>query len=100
MITHPKRATYLSKHHLVPRSRKGHLVPSNTLRLWRDNHNFGHQLFSNRTLPEIISFLHNYRSQELKRKYESVSWKKLFKSKTIKEVIAILKRIKRIKSKL
>jgi hypothetical protein len=100
MTQHPKRGTHMSRHHLVPKIRGGHLVPSNTLRLWRDNHNFWHQLFNNRTLPEVITFLHNYRSQELKRKYESPAWKKLFGDKTLKEVIIILKRIKRIKSKL
>lgn len=67
--------------------------------LWRDNHDCWHCIFDNKTLVETISFLHNS-SNELKRKTQSKYWKKLFKEKSIKEIVSILKRVKRIKSKL
>lgn len=93
---HPFRKTELSRHHLIPRCRGGYGSPKNILRLWRDSHNFWHNLFGRSTLDEIIVIL----SQPHCRRYEHPSWKLLFKDKTPHQVSRILWRVKLIKMKL
>lgn len=96
---HPTRKTYLSKHHLLPKQRGGHLSPCNTLRLWRDKHDAWHYVFGQLNLDEIIHALFA-RYRTVIKTSKTKQWKFLFKGKSIKKVIALLKRIRKIKRSL
>lgn len=59
--SHPKTGHCLSRHHLIPKSRKKDQKKIReikyVLKLWRDRHNYWHFLFKNMTLDEIIETL-------------------------------------------
>lgn len=93
MRLHPFRDTFLSRHHLTPKCRKGTNKPSNILMLWRDKHDCWHRLFYTMTLDEIINSLPTQYSRYLNKE----DWKILFGNKSKKEVRDILWRIKKIK---
>lgn len=96
---HYARNTYLTKHHILAKKRGGTLAPYNTLRLWRDKHDAWHSVFGSLNLDEIINGLYcQYRT--LMRTSQTKQWQFLFKGKTIPEVIALLKRTRKIKRSL
>ena len=49
------------KHHLIPRSRNGHKVPSNLLLIKISRHRNWHAIWGNKTLNEIIELLQRVR---------------------------------------
>lgn len=92
---HPKRMVELSKHHLLPKTRKQKNThePRNILLLWRDKHNAWHAIFKIYTLGEIIS---NW--QKFKICHKSKYWKCLFKDLNFIEARLLLIRMKRRKN--
>lgn len=91
---------YLSKHHLIPRQRlkdyygNSFRMGGNILRLWRLRHDAWHVLFQQKTLNEIINYLHQ-RSDKIYG-YQTPTWNVLFKSKTKNEAIKLLCRVRKI----
>ena len=57
-----KRRGYLTRHHIVPQSRKGTDDPWNILHLYHTRHEIWHRLFGNRNIPEIIALLKRVQS--------------------------------------
>lgn len=98
-LNHPFRDTYLSKHHILAKQRGGHLCPSNTLRLWRDKHDSWHYNFGMLTINEIIDALYK-RNHILIVHSRSKHWKFMFGNKSFRQIIELLKRIRRIKRSL
>lgn len=96
---HPTRKTYLTKHHMIPKQRGGHLAPWNTLRIWRDKHDCWHFCFGQLTLDEIIDKLFA-RNKIIMQTSRTKYWKFMFKDKSVRKVIALLKRIRKIKRSL
>lgn len=94
---HPKRKTHLTRHHLIPKSRGGTYAARNILRLWRDSHNFWHQIFTDYTLDEIIVSLDR---RPFIYDTSGRAWVQLFKERTPYDVRDILVRIARIKKTL
>jgi len=95
-IQHPKRATHLSRHHILSRNRKGKSVPSNCLKLWRDRHTAFHFLFGNQTLDEIMYTMSFYYG----RHRHSKEWKLLFRNLSLLEVVRLIERTSKIKHSL
>lgn len=93
---HPKRDTFLTRHHILPRHRKGKSIPSNTLKLWRDRHDAVHFLFGNQTLNEIVYDMNYYWYKHKDTKH----WKLLFRDLPLLEVVRLLERTIKIKSSL
>ena len=92
------KAGFTNTHHLKALTDGGQTVSSNLIRLDAYRHCAIHYLFSNKSLSSIIDLIENdlpYRKLE----YSSNAWKLLFGNKNKFEVIALLKRVKRIKSK-
>jgi hypothetical protein len=52
-----KKKKHGSKHHIIPKSRGGSNEPKNISTVESKRHNLYHQLFGNRTPPEIIRML-------------------------------------------
>jgi len=92
-IKHPHRDTHLSRHHICNKIRGGTMCPKNILRLWRDKHNYWHQIFKDRTIDEIMynmGFYHYHHGQ-------TEAWKFLFKNLPLLEVVRLLERTMKIK---
>ena len=89
---HPFRDTFISRHHLLPKSRglKNTFKEYNILHLWRDKHNIWHCIFHNATITEILS-------KKYKVNTNTYFWKKMFGDKTLNEAKALLRRMYRIK---
>jgi ubiquinone biosynthesis protein Coq4 len=96
-VLHPFRNTFLTKHHLYPKSRKlkQSYDPKFMLKLWRDKHDCFHFIFLNATIDEIISEWYKY-----KRLYKSNAWKFLFNNLDFDESRKLLARMLRIKQKM
>ncbi len=98
LIQHPKRNTYLSKHHLHPKKRGGTRHYSNILKLWRDRHDSWHYCFGQFNLHEIIGNIKN-NTITIRNVQKSRHWKFLFKDKTNVEIILLLIRVRKMKKK-
>lgn len=99
-ISHPKNGNdYLSRHHCYPLIRmKSNNAPKVkhrhlTMKLWRSKHTFWHYLFHSFTIDEVIHRLAFDNSV-----YQNPFYSKVFKCDRLK-ACAILKRIKRIKTR-
>lgn len=72
------------------------MSPKNILRLWRDKHNYWHQIFADRTIDEAvynIKFYHHcYKHTE--------AWHTLFKNMPLPKVVQLLERTMKIKRNL
>lgn len=99
LIWHHSRDTYMSKHHLVPKSKGGCKREHNLLRLWRDKHDAWHNLFSNHVLSDILEIL-LHGKYNIGKHIGSKNWVLLFGNKNIVEVYALLKRVQRMKNRL
>ncbi len=95
-IPHPSRSTFLSKHHIVSKRRKGTKVPSNILLIWRDKHDAWHRLFNHMTIIEIVIYL------KLKKRIITYDddWFLLFGDKSSYEATDLLYRVHRAKLRL
>jgi hypothetical protein len=96
------RANYTDGHHMVPRSRGGEQLDSNTLKLDAYKHHAMHLLFGNRTMNKIIKFLAKFDNMQefldsTDKVFKNEACQLLFGTKTKNEVINLLKRAKRIK---
>lgn len=99
LIWHHSRDTYMSKHHLVPKSKGGCKRQHNLLRLWRDKHDSFHFIFGNATLTEILSIL-LYGKRNIGKWVGTAHWVLLFGNKNCVEVYALLVRVQRMKNRL
>lgn len=88
-------------HHLRPKSRGGEKIFSNEILIYYDRHCGWHRMWDirlpggrllPRTLKEIIILL-----EGIKKFHPSPLWKVMWSDRTLEQVIAILKRVYRIK---
>ena len=91
---HPHRDTFLTKHHLLPKSRKlKHFSrPHNLLNIWWDRHMVWHQIFLNYTIHEIIQNWYKFKSH-----FNTKKWKILFHNLDFEDSKKLLIRLVRIK---
>ena len=95
-IPHPSRNTFLSKHHIVSKRRKGTKIPSNILLLWRDRHDAWHRLFNHMTIIEIVNYL---KSPKRVINYTD-DWFLVFGYKSKYDAVDLLYRVHRAKLRL
>lgn len=98
MIKHHTRDTFLTKHHLRPRSRGGSNSPKNLVMIWRDKHDSLHLLFGNSTLDEILQILLKG-TKHIGKHVGGKHWILLFGNKNLIEAYRLLKRVQSIKHK-
>lgn len=93
---HPRRDTFLTKHHLLPKCRKlRHSSRSrNILNIWWDRHVVWHNIFLNYTIHEIIQNWQNFRIH-----FKTEKWKTLFHNLSFDDSRKLLIRLVRIKRK-
>lgn len=94
-IPHPKRDTFLSKHHDKSKSKNGVKQPYNIILLWYDRHCAWHRLFGLMRLCEIINVIKSPKWFLFDSKRDS--WELLFGYKTKWEVVDLLRRLQRAK---
>jgi len=94
-IPHPKRDTFLSKHHDRAVKRHGTKCPSNIICLWYDKHCAWHRLFGLMMVHEIINVIKSPKWFLFDSKRDS--WELLFGYKTKWEVVDLLRRLQRAK---
>ncbi len=95
-IPHPKRDTFLSKHHDKCKSKNGVKQPYNIILLWYDRHCAWHRLFGLMRLYEIINVIKSPKWFLFDSKRDS--WEMLFGDKTKWEVVDLLRRLQRAKN--
>jgi hypothetical protein len=96
LIWHNSRDTYMSKHHLVPKSLGGCKKEYNLLRLWRDKHDSFHKIFENETLSQILETLLHGR-KNIGKYVGTKHWSLLFGNRTLIEAYLLLKRVHELK---
>ena len=95
-VLHPfKKGVFLTRHHIVNRSKHGTSVPSNILKIWSDRHVAFHEIFSSHTINRIIDNFYLFRFYR-----KRPQWKLLFGDKTDDEIIKVLKRLSRMKKSI
>ena len=94
-IPHPRKNTFLSKHHDLAEKRGGTRTPSNIVLLWYDRHSSWHALWGLMTISEIICFLKSKKYYLFDNKLEH--WERVMGNKTRWEAIDLLHRLKRAK---
>ena len=96
LIWHRSRDTYMSKHHLIPKSLGGVKKQYNLLRLWRDKHDSFHKIFDNETLTSILDIL-LHGKKNIGKYVGGKHWKMLFGNRTLIEAYLLLKRVHSLK---
>ena len=92
---HERRKTFLSDHHLTPKSRRSDGLPDyGTIRIWRDKHDVWHKIFGVLTIDEIIEVVSK---RKLFKNINPHGWRKLFGLKSRTKVLLILLTIRRRK---
>jgi hypothetical protein len=93
------KAGFTNTHHLKAKTSGGSSIASNLIKLDAYRHCAIHYLFSNKTIHEIIMTI-EFEIPLRNLEYSRNAWKLLFGNKNKYEIVALLKRVQKIKKGL